>query len=336
MTIKKSLKQFTLSVLRETGSFSVISHLKGRQNKLLILCYHGIALDDEHEWRGQLFITPNRFRRRLEMLKAYGANVVPLNEGVERLRTQSLQPRSVVITFDDGFHDFYLHAAPLLRTFEYPCTLYLTTHYCKYRVPVFNLIVSYMLWKSGIADFVFPGIGIEKAVQVRDNGERAKAVQSIISWTDSRQMTTLEKDQVARELASHLRIGYDDLIRRRLLQIMSESEVSSIASAGVQIELHTHRHKTPRDRDLFEREVRDNRERIREYTGSEPTHFCYPSGDYAYEFLPWLRGLGVKSATTCELGLAKQDSEPLLLPRFLDATDVGEIEFESWLSGVRG
>ena len=262
--------------------------MRRRQNKLLVLCYHGIALQDEHEWLGQLYITPDRFRQRLEMLKSYGANVVPLNEGIERLRTHSLPPRSVVITFDDGFHDFYHHAVPILQTFQYPCTLYLTTHYCEYRVPVFNLIVAYMLWKSGNVDFDFPEIGIDKTVSVRDYGERAKVVQSIMHRTHTRKMTTLEKDQVARELASHLRIDYDYLLRRRLLQIMSSSEVNAIAKAGVQVELHTHRHRTPRDRDLFEREVRDNRERIREYTGSEPLHFCYPSGDYAYELLPLL------------------------------------------------
>ena len=115
---------------------------------------------------------------------------------------------------------------------------------------------------------------------------------------------------------------------------MSPDEVSAAAKAGVQIELHTHRHRTPRDRDLFQREIRDNRARILEYTGRDPVHFCYPSGDYSQEFLPWLRDLNVKSATTCELGLAKQASEPLLLPRLLDAMNVADADFESWLLGM--
>ena len=110
---------------------------------------------------------------------------------------------------------------------------------------------------------------------------------------------------------------------------MSSSEVNAIARAGVQIELHTHRHRTPRDRDLFEREVRDNRERIREYTGSEPLHFCYPSGVTSPQFLPWLRECGVKSATTCNHGLSKPGCEPLMLPRFLDSSAVDDIDFES-------
>jgi peptidoglycan/xylan/chitin deacetylase (PgdA/CDA1 family) len=85
---------------------------------------------------------------------------------------------------------------------------------------------------------------------------------------------------------------------------------------------------------LFTREIRDNRDRIREFTGHEAVHFCYPSGDYAPEFLPWLRELGVRSATTCETGLASPHSEPLLLPRVLDGEQVTPVEFESWLCGI--
>jgi len=170
---------------------------------------------------------------------------------------------------------------------------------------------------------------------IRNEAARAEIVRAVVRWANSAKMTTLEKDHFARDLAKTLRIDYDELVENRLLQIMSPDEVSAAAKAGVQIELHTHRHRTPRDRDLFQREIRDNRARILEYTGRDPVHFCYPSGDYSQEFLPWLRDLNVKSATTCELGLAKQASEPLLLPRLLDAMNVADADFESWLLGMR-
>ena len=50
------------------------------------------------------------------------------------------------------------------------------------------------------------------------------------------------------------------------------------------------------------REIRDNRDRIRDFTGHEAVHFCYPSGDYAPEFLPWLRELGVNDTPEGWLG----------------------------------
>jgi peptidoglycan/xylan/chitin deacetylase (PgdA/CDA1 family) len=99
--------------------------------------------------------------------------------------------------------------------------------------------------------------------------------------------------------------------------------------------LHTHRHRTPANRDLFLREIRDNARRIHELTGRTPEHFCYPSGVTSPQFLPWLRECGVRSATTCSQALAKASDEPLMLPRFLDASGVDDLDFESWLSGIR-
>jgi peptidoglycan/xylan/chitin deacetylase (PgdA/CDA1 family) len=335
MTAQKLLKRGALSILRGVGAYPVLSSLNRRDCKLLILCYHGISLHDEHEWLGGLYLSPDRFRERLHFLKVSQANVLNLDEGLERLRSRSLPPRSVVITFDDGFHDFYRRALPILREFNYPSTVYVSTYYSKYRLPIFNLILDYILWKSKRPQADLSVIELGKSLPIRNEAERAQVVQWIVRWADTANLSTQEKNDFAAEFAANVQIDYELLVRDRLLQIMSPDEISVAASAGVQIELHTHRHRTPRDCGLFQREIRDNRACIREFTGRDPMHFCYPSGDYALEFLPWLREMHVKSATTCELGLAKRKSDPLLLPRVLDAMNIGDIDFESWLLGIR-
>jgi peptidoglycan/xylan/chitin deacetylase (PgdA/CDA1 family) len=88
------------------------------------------------------------------------------------------------------------------------------------------------------------------------------------------------------------------------------------------------------DHDLFVREIRDNRHFIRELTGTNPSHFCYPSGRYDAAFLPWLREEGVTTATTCRVDLANRAHEPLLLPRFVDNMRQSSVRFESWCSGA--
>jgi peptidoglycan/xylan/chitin deacetylase (PgdA/CDA1 family) len=335
VTIKKSFKNIALSVLRKSGAYRAVSRLNRRGSKLLILCYHGIALRDEHEWLGGLYITPERFRQRLELLRSCGAHVVTLDDGLARLKTDSLPQRAVVITFDDGFHDFYHHAMPALQAFGYTSTVYVSTYYSRFHLPIFNLITNYLIWKSQKTEIDLSPIGLGKSIPVRNERERAQIVQAIVHWADAQKMTTSDKDHFASELAAGLHINYDELVRSRMLQIMSPEEISVAAKAGVQMELHTHRHRTPRDRQLFQREIHDNRACILDYTGRDPAHFCYPSGDYALEFLPWLHDLRIKSATTCELGLAKRQSDPLLLPRVLDAMNIEDVDFESWLLGIR-
>ena len=79
-------------------------------------------------------------------------------------------------------------------------------------------------------------------------------------------------------------------------------------------------HRVPERRELFLREIADNRRALAE-CGLNPerlTHFCYPSGLYQSAFLPWLAEAGVVSAVTCVPGLASKRQHPLLLPRFID------------------
>ena len=103
---------------------------------------------------------------------------------------------------------------------------------------------------------------------------------------------------------------------------------------GVDIQLHTHRHRTPHDRSSFIEEVETNRTRITELTGLNPLHFCYPSGAYDAAFLPWLTEIGVVSAATCDPGLASRRTPPLALPRVIDTCTTSASEFEGWLSGA--
>jgi hypothetical protein len=90
----------------------------------------------------------------------------------------------------------------------------------------------------------------------------------------------------------------------------------------------------PRDRELFAKEIIENRRFLREVGQTAAEHFCYPSGDYAECFLPWLAELSVQSATTCETGLATSRTNPLLLPRVGVPSSLTDIEFEGWLHGV--
>lgn len=333
--MRKRIRGKLLRALKTAGVFERLRDSRWRRRQLLILCYHSLALDEENLWRPALFLAPGRLRERFEMLKQGGYHVLPLAEGLERLRRNDLAPRSVVLTFDDGSCDFHKLAYPLLREYGFPATVYQTTHYCSRRMPIYSLICSYMLWKKREAVLsAAPSIGIAGDIRLDTAENRQLALGQIVAFADREQLSTEQKNQLAADLARRLGVDYEDLLRRRILQLMTPEEIAELAAAGINFELHTHRHRTPRDRALFIKEIRDNREALEALTRTRPTHFCYPSGDYDLMFLPWLAEEGIVSATTCDPGLACVRSRPLLLPRFIDTTAQTELEFESWLTGV--
>ena len=120
-----------------------------------------------------------------------------------------------------------------------------------------------------------------------------------------------------------------------MLRIMSPEQVQSLPPL-IDVQLHTHRHRAPRELDSFSDEIEENRTRISAITGiarQSLSHFCYPNGDYSESLRLWLRQLGVVSATTCVPGMAHSQSDLLLLPRFIDTMNTSELSFEAWASG---
>ncbi|MDQ3753647.1 MAG: polysaccharide deacetylase family protein [Acidobacteriota bacterium] len=308
---------------------------KWRRERLLILCYHGISLDEEHHWSPGLFLPSDYFRARLQILKKTGCNVLPLGEAIQRLYANDLPEKSVAITFDDGNYDFYEQAYPIIRDFGFPVTLYLTTFYSHYNRPVFDPMSAYLLWKAQGATLNLKELtGKDATIDLSEAAGRAAATDEIRGFARQHKLSAEEKDDLLVRLAKQLRVDYDELLAKRVLYLMTPDEVKQVAANGADIQLHTHRHRTPLDRALFRREIEDNRNDIQSMTGTRASHFCYPSGVYDPAFLTWLRELGVASATTCDLGVASKDSHPLLLPRFLDSTSLSPIEFEGWLAGV--
>jgi peptidoglycan/xylan/chitin deacetylase (PgdA/CDA1 family) len=324
-----------LKLLRASGAFKFVADSAWRQKRLLILCYHGTSVQDEHLWRPYRYIHPAKLEQRLETLKKGRFSVLPLAEGLERLRAGTLPARSIVLTFDDGTYDFYGKAYPLLRQYGFPATVYQTTYYTPLQVPVFNLVCNYMLWKR--RDEVIPdgsSVGLPGELDTRTEASRFQIVRRLIENSARNNNSGLEKDEIAARLAALLRIDYADLKAKRILHLMNGRELQEIASNGIDVQLHTHRHRTPEDEKFFCREIVDNRVILEKLGLPRPAHFCYPSGVYRESFLPWLRKEDVISATTCDTGLADSASERLLLPRYIDHQRRAQIEFESWISGI--
>jgi peptidoglycan/xylan/chitin deacetylase (PgdA/CDA1 family) len=333
--MRRQLRRAALATLKTCGAFSAIRESAWRRQRLLILCYHGVALDDEDQWRPHLYMSPQLLEQRLDILQRGKYSVLPLAEVLERLYRKDLPPRSVALTFDDGTYDFYSRAWPALKQHGFPVTVYLTTYYSEAQLPIFNLICSYILWKArNQGNLDLKEFGVRRPIAFDSSESRENAVNEIMLWVGKQNLSGQQKDRVAAQIAERLRIDYEDLRRRRILQLMNREEVSQLAAEGVDFQLHTHRHRTPQDEDLFRREIRDNRAHISGIVTGERKHFCYPSGAWRPEFVDWLKREEIISATTCDTGFATAESNPLLLPRFVDTSARTDLEFQSWLDGV--
>jgi len=148
--------------------------------------------------------------------------------------------------------------------------------------------------------------------------------------------TAVEKDVMLGDLSEQVGVDWDEFVASRSLQLMSPAELSSLDTALVDVQLHTHRHRTPRSEPMFAREVNDNIEALAAmgFPRAGRRHFCYPSGDADPAFFPWLEALGIASATTCEPAYVTRTTPLLNLPRVVDTMAVTDVEFRAWITGV--
>ena len=331
-----ALKSQSLNFSNRLGVSRLVGQSSWRRRRLLILCYHGISLSDEHNWNPALYMPAAMLATRLAALRRCGCNVLPLGEAVERLYRGDLPDRAIALTFDDGYFDFLQRAWPLLQEYGYPATVYLPTLRCEHNLPIMNVLVSYMLWQrreSTLSAPEVPGLGTD-TYRLATSAERAAVLRKITDAIDSSDPEPDERDAVARAIARRLGLDFDRFAADRVLTLMNPTEVAGLAAQGVDFQLHTHRHRTPENDDRFVEEIRENRERIEAMTGRPAVHFCYPSGVYRASYLPLLHAERVVSATTTKPGIADKSSDPLLLPRFVDTSTVSPAEFEAWLHGI--
>ena len=328
------LKQAKLGVLRLaeiTGASHLLSGSAWRRNRLLILSYHGVSAYDEHEW-ADLYISAEQFRRRMESLAQARCKVLPLAEAVQRLQEGTLPDRAVVITFDDGYHDFYRVAFPIIESFGYPVSLYLTTYYVEYNRPVFDPMCSYLLWKGrGKRALEWPEV-FPTQVALDDAG-RTYAAAAILQFAITRRLSGREKDGLLARLAGRLDIDYEELCRKRVMHLVTPEEARELAARGADLQYHTHRHRVYRSRERMFAELEDNLRSIAAFTPREPRHFCYTGGFYLHEYPAFLKEYGILSATTCKPGLCTASTNPLLLPRLVDTPGLSDLEFRAWLDG---
>ena len=330
-----AVKRGLLASAQTSGINRIIGRSQWRTRRLLILCYHGVSLQDEHVWDPELFVTPAFLARRLQLLAEARCNVLPLGSAVRLLSDGRLPPRSVVMTFDDGFYNMVPAAAPLLRKFGVPATVYVSTYHSLHQRPLLRLSIRFLLWRARHLTISAEEFGLSQNLVVLSNtAEREKLAAALYDGSKRHCANTGEQMQWLGQLAERLGIDWNAFLASRLFHLMTPDEISDLAADGVDIQLHTHRHRTPRDRTSFCEEIAANRRYLTDATGVVPNHLCYPSGDYDQAFVPWLTDMGVLSATTCEAGLAVASDNPLLLPRFVDTMTQSESAFLAWLSGA--
>lgn len=280
-------------------------------SRLRILCYHGLWTTPGFQYGDRLFMSPDQFAARMRRLKRSGYPVLALDDAVRALGDGRLPDNAVVITIDDGWASTHSHMLPVLEAEALPATVYVASWYVGRDLPVVNKAVDYLYARARRGDAEVPAR--IAAIDALPFEARAAAL---------------------RDLSATLAIPLD-WWETRQFHAMTPAEVADCRRRGMDVQLHTHRHRAAPAN--LAPELVENRARLSEWTGLPPehfAHFCYPSGEYEPEAEPILAAQGIRSATLVDQGTNAPGAHPYRLRRFLDGRSVSEAEFDAYLSGA--
>ncbi|OZM56639.1 hypothetical protein CIB95_10465 [Lottiidibacillus patelloidae] len=118
--LRKAIK---LYVLLPIGI--IVSFFKRDRRYASILMYHRVNDNIKKE----LAVTTKNFEWQMDYLKKKNYNVITLDTLIEKIKTKSVPKKCVVLTFDDGYEDYYHSAYKTLKRLEFPSIQYLVPGY---------------------------------------------------------------------------------------------------------------------------------------------------------------------------------------------------------------
>ncbi len=96
-----------------------------RRPEVRILRYHSISNFRRHETN----VKVDEFRRQMKFIREH-YHPISLDGFVDSLlQRRALSPRAVVVTFDDGYRENFLHVCPVLEEFTIPATFFLLSEF---------------------------------------------------------------------------------------------------------------------------------------------------------------------------------------------------------------
>jgi peptidoglycan/xylan/chitin deacetylase (PgdA/CDA1 family) len=268
-----------------TAGFTRVGRRLRDQGGALILYGHRVSADDESFFQG---LAPQWFREQLEYLARH-YEIIPLSTLVACVEeSRPFPPRSVVLTFDDGFRDFVEQAMPLLEASGAKATVFVVTQSLSEGHLPWSQRLGYAFQHSTVTELEHPSLG-PRPVSLASTAERRGAYARVKLQLVS--LAREPRDAIISEIADRLAV---DPPRDRM---MTWDHAREVLAAGHEVGAHTYSH--PLLARIPPSEARSEMERSRvdleEHLGLRSPTFCFPAGSTSATLQASVRDLGFRS-----------------------------------------
>ena len=344
MTVRSLARQF------------VYRHLGGTA---LVLIYHRVAILERDPQL--LAVSPEHFEAQMRML-SQTRPVVSLHDLVADLPRHRVRDGAVAVTFDDGYADNHLTAAPILDGLHIPATVFVNSGYVGgTREFWWDELERIVLEPGTLPRHIAIGLGEARfSATLKDSidyaeqdAARDRGWSMLEGDTNAREhlyrelcgfvmpLSSSEREEALRQLRGQT--GIQPVVRATNLQL-SAAEVRALDEwETVEVGAHTASHQVLSARTFAEQraEIVDDRDALADWCARPMRLMSYPYGGleaYTDETVDLVREAGFEGACANHPGVVKPWTDPYRIPRNLvrdwDA-DTLAAHIEGWFRDAR-
>jgi peptidoglycan/xylan/chitin deacetylase (PgdA/CDA1 family) len=286
--------------------------------RLVILNYHRIS-DKKSEKSLSPFdlgVTRGKFEKEMGYLNR-NFSVLSFSRAIDLLKHGKDWPKfPVVISFDDGYRDFYLNAFPILEKYNLTAIVFISTKsledggsfwWDEIRKLVENNSLEVMKLALENSSTPVYALDLKHLKTIRDK----KAFLEKMTC-EFKKLKGRHRDELLNKLKLLLKIGKD-----AEREILSWEEIRELRKAGIEFGSHTHSHYllNLEDEKTVEEEIRLSKKKLEENLKEKIEFLSYPSGLYNARVKELVVKAGYKAACSSHYGYNTRDGDFFALKR---------------------
>jgi glycosyltransferase involved in cell wall biosynthesis/peptidoglycan/xylan/chitin deacetylase (PgdA/CDA1 family) len=270
---KRAVKTPLYGFLFYSSITSLINSSNGNNRAIKILAYHRVN-NDKFNPLGMSINVAN-FEKHMRLISR-DYNPVSLENAIELLTNKQKIPKNcIVVTFDDGYKDNYIHAFPIIKKYNIPATIFLS-------VEAINK--QNLLWYDAIVNAF--QVTTKDSVNLQDLGlgkydlslaaDKITAINAAVSF--GKYIRTNYREVFIKELLMKLdaKLKTND----KFSFMLDWGDIKLMQKNGISFGSHgmTHSILTTLSNEEVEYEIRESKEIMQKEIGTEINLFSYPNG----------------------------------------------------------
>ncbi|MBP7496385.1 MAG: polysaccharide deacetylase family protein [Bacteroidales bacterium] len=260
------LKKSFFYLIKGFGGLSILRALK--KDKITILCFHRVSDEYSPAWK------PLDISTFLQILKYINKHysVLTLQEAVN---VKTLSKPGLVISFDDGYRDFYINALPLLVKYKFPAIM---------SVVVESIESENKIWTQQLNKIIEAYLDSNKELIINATSFliNSKNIQnvSIKIFLELLDLTVSERNNILQTLESKAPKPIEHT------QMMNWNELADCMKYNIEIASHSYSHLNLAKTDSIEtlkREIFFSRDILSQKLNYSPETIAFPNGQYTQQ-----------------------------------------------------